>query len=86
VSVWSSWDVVRRRGRTRFLLVNGLLIRGVPMAAAWAIAMWAFGQGELELLLTRALLFFPLLGVLAAAVLWWRAERSYAAKNVAGNP
>jgi len=83
---WSRWEAIRQRGRVRYILVSGLLIRGIPMAAFYATSMWALHHGEFQVLILRALLFFPLLGMLAAGYWWWCNERAYSTQKPSGNP
>jgi len=86
VADWSKWEATRQKGRVHFILVRGLFIFGLSTALLWAFAMWAFQQGELVVLVERAMLFFPALGLLWGFVTWWNVERRYATYKSGGNP
>lgn len=73
------WDRVRARGRNRFLLLRGVLGRGVPMALVCAVGIELYLGGRLPEALSTpsflgrlalALAFFSVGGVLNAQMQW----------------
>jgi hypothetical protein len=80
------WARIRARGKPRFLLLRGVLTRGVPMALVCAIGIEIYlGNALPETMgspaflgrLALALIFFSLGGVLNAQMYWRLNERRF---------
>ncbi len=90
----AEWERIRARGRARFLLWNGVMARGVPMAIATVLLIQAF-QGELGMgmLVSRgfharllgALLLFSAGGALSAFARWKSLELRFQEESGAGD-
>jgi hypothetical protein len=74
------WESVRRRGRRRFILVEGVLIWGVSGGVLTAIVTHLLGSpGPLWGGLAINLVLFPLGGIGFGKKMWTHGERRYAA-------
>jgi len=62
----AEWERIRARGLTRYLLVRGILLRGVPMAIAVILLLTGLRGGSLD---RRALLAPDFLARVVVAVL-----------------
>lgn len=79
------WPELRKRGRTRFLLVDSILKRGTFMSAIACLALFERGalEGPLEILFFFILIGL-VLGYLEGCIAWWLAKRSYYASRGLG--
>jgi hypothetical protein len=80
------WERVRARGKRRFLIVRGVLARGLPMALVCAIGIEIYLGNALPAAvrtpaflgrLALALAFFSLGGALNAQMYWRLNERRF---------
>jgi hypothetical protein len=72
------WEAIRARGRMRFILLDGVVKRGLAEGIFWSIGMSAFeGWNRLPFFLTIALIVSPFGGYLSGAWTWKRTERAY---------
>jgi hypothetical protein len=72
------WAKTRKMGRAKFILFAGVLGWGVLTGALWAVAMAAIrGWDQLPLLLTLALVGFPIGGYFFGAYVWKASEKQY---------
>ncbi len=74
------WSETRKKGRRRFILVNGVLGWGVMTGVLWSLFM-AMTQGweKLPAYLAFGLIGFPLGGLAFGAIVWSMSEKKYAA-------
>ena len=80
------WDLIRQRGKPRFLFTRGVLGRGIPMALVCALGVEIYLGGELPDALLEApflgrlalgLAIFSLGGVLNAQMQWKLHEKRF---------
>lgn len=75
-----AWIAIRERGLVRFVLLNGVVRWGLPLAILWSLFVYFDGGGSrLDALSGIGLAFvaFPALGALISAVLWTILDRKY---------
>lgn len=75
----AKWAVTRQKGRTRFVLLNGVLGWGVSVAVGWSVAMTAVnGQWDrFPLTFLIAIVGFPVGGYVMERFLWAQQEREF---------
>jgi hypothetical protein len=74
----SRWAATRAKGRTRYILLYGVLLWGLFTGVFWSIAMSAVqGWERLPIYLIGALIGFPIGGYIFGAWTWKRAEQDY---------
>jgi len=84
---WSKWERTRAKGRTRFVLVFGVLFWGVLVAIFFSLAMGALVPGsQFGLILGLALIFFPIGGIFWGLSVWRLTERKYLQSKQVGEP
>jgi hypothetical protein len=72
------WAATRAKGRTRYILLYGVLLWGLFTGILWSIVMSAVqGWERLPLYLMLALIGFPIGGYFFGAWTWKRAEQVY---------
>lgn len=76
------WEAVRKKGKNRFIWVNGFIGRGIAMTLSWCLLM-AFIRptDNLWAIFLIALVIFPVSGLLSAYLTWWAMERKYFNSN-----
>lgn len=87
------WEVIRQKGRTRFILVRGVLFMGVPFALIAALVEPIIGRVAWGAAYspdpTVRLIQWPLagffFGILAGIMVWYGGEREYE-KHREANP
>ncbi len=70
------WKQIRSRGRTRFILVRGMLGWGGLTAAFWFAFMMANGNMPIKTIMI-GVVFFPLAGLLWGWWVWKISERQF---------
>lgn len=72
-----AWEPIARRGKRRFVIVNGMLGWGLSTGVLWAITMTALDPERSSFLvrLGLALVLFPLGGIAWGAATWSLTER-----------
>jgi len=90
----AEWERIRRQGLTRYLLVRGVLVRGIPMAVAIILALELFRGRSIdrELLLDKAFewrlwvaaALFSLGGVISSFARWKLLDASFGTRPDAG--
>ena len=73
----SQWERVRAKGKLRFLIVQGLLCWGLPMAVVMTVYLHFFKSQPLDLTLKFVAPVFFIGGLLWASVLWFFLDRKY---------
>ncbi len=71
------WHEIREQGLARFVIVQGVLKWGLGTAMAWLLLMTIFtgGQFDYAAAAPRALIIFPVFGVLFGLSLWFVFQR-----------
>ena len=75
-----AWVAIRERGLLRFVLLNGVVRWGLPLAIVWSLFVYFGGGGDgLDAVsaIGMAFVVFPALGALISAVLWTILDRKY---------
>jgi hypothetical protein len=82
----SNWHVTRERGMIRFIIVNGILLLGIPIAIATAVFRFYFGTPGAsswgEYLMSNGtwigyILQALVTGIVFGAVVWFLNERKH---------
>jgi len=73
----SQWEAVRAKGKLRFLIVQGLLCWGLPMALVMTGYLHLLKKQPLDLTLKLTVPIFLIGGLLWASVLWFFLDRKY---------
>jgi hypothetical protein len=71
------WSKTRKKGRTRFIWLYGVVGWGVVTGVLWAAAMAFQGLGHLPLLLPLALIVFPIGGFFFGRKMWTTFEDQF---------
>ena len=75
---WKRWEKTRAKGRKRFIWLHGVVGWGVTVAIFWSFWMGATrGWDQFPLLLSVALVAFPIGGYFWGAGMWRSFERRY---------
>lgn len=83
----SRWEATRSKGLLRFVLLIGMCGWGISVAIFSSLVRWAISPDIAFVpLLARALILFPLGGVLWALCVWFWTERAYARQSEPRNP
>ncbi len=81
------WAATRAKGRSRYILLFGVLGWGLTMVVLWTALMVAdLGWSSLPVLLPVAAIAFPCGGYLWGATMWYFAERAYSKRPASGQP
>ena len=74
----AKWEKTRARGRTRFIVVYGVLLWGLSTAALMTLVFAVQGQDDWLLRGLFIFVLFPLIGgPMFGLFLWWWTERRY---------
>ena len=79
------WPELRKRGRTRFLLVDSILKWGIFLSCIVCLALFEKGalEGPLEIVLIFILISLAI-GYLEGCITWWLSKRFYSASHKLG--
>lgn len=74
------WAKTRQMGRTKFVLLNGVLGWGVSVAVGWSVAMTAMNGkwDRFPLTFLIAIIGFPIGGYIVGRVMWAQQEKEFA--------
>jgi hypothetical protein len=74
------WAKTRPMGRTKFVLLNGVLGWGVSVAVGWSVAMTAMNGrwDRFPLTFLIAIIGFPIGGYFVGRVMWAQPEKAFA--------
>lgn len=73
----NKWRTIRKRGRVRFIWINGFLLWGIPSAFLFSMLMGAIWGKNLFTILVISLILFPLFGLYFGGSVWESNERRY---------
>ena len=72
------WEAIRRKGKKRYLLVQGALQWGLSTGFLWAVIMVLFSRVENPLVMfSVAMILFPIGGLLWGSLMWNWSEKGY---------
>jgi hypothetical protein len=74
------WAKTREMGRTKFVLLHGVLGWGVSVAVGWSVAMTAMNGkwDQFPLTFLIAIIGFPIGGYVVGRVMWAQQEKEFA--------
>ncbi|WP_201305303.1 hypothetical protein [Paenibacillus puerhi] len=75
----AAWSKTRQMGKAKFIMIRGVLLWGVTLAAVFTAIEWFSQQTVLSSWLTVRLLVFGIVGFFAANFQWDGNERKYEA-------
>jgi hypothetical protein len=74
----AKWEEIRNKGKTRYILVAGVLFWGLITATLSTLIVWLRSDGSLEFLdLIWPFVVFPITGIFWGTAMWWFMERMY---------
>lgn len=75
---YKKWEITRRKGKKRFMIINGALAWGIPTAVLWILGM-SYMNPEFSTLFMSivALIVFPIGGLLWGKFMWEWTEKAY---------
>ncbi len=80
------WEVIRNKGKSRSIWIQGVLLWGLSTGVLWAIIMELFSPSENPLIrFIVAIIAFPLGGIFFGSWMWSSSERGYK-QLTAGKP
>ncbi|KTF07072.1 conserved hypothetical protein, membrane [marine sediment metagenome] len=74
----NKWAKIRKKGKQRFVLVNGVLGWGVTTAILWSVLMELIEPSQnIWVRPIIALIIFPIAGIAFGHLMWNKSEKAY---------